>query len=189
MPLGKLSKRQIQSAYSLLTDVQQVSNQLPLQEGTRWICDITTNSALCQLLDQISYIFVLIYRTISVILFVIGCDRKFVWGPHPGSLQSLLHPDTSRLRDEETPAAQQPGLHSSKNNKNSIPRFDSLLLDKWIEQHLHASLFRIKFRCWTTCWTLKWHTACWEGGPRTMRAIPSTSTTRNSKPRLRWAAV
>lgn len=26
MPLGKLSKRQIQSAYALLTEVQQVSN-------------------------------------------------------------------------------------------------------------------------------------------------------------------
>lgn len=30
MPLGKLSKRQIQSAYSLLTEVQQVRNQEPL---------------------------------------------------------------------------------------------------------------------------------------------------------------
>lgn len=28
MPLGKLSKRQIQSAYALLTEVQQVTNRL-----------------------------------------------------------------------------------------------------------------------------------------------------------------
>lgn len=33
MPLGKLSKRQIQSAYALLTEVQQVSNQQPLLDG------------------------------------------------------------------------------------------------------------------------------------------------------------
>lgn len=34
MPLGKLSKRQIQSAYSILNEVQQVSvNEMLEQEG------------------------------------------------------------------------------------------------------------------------------------------------------------
>lgn len=42
MPLGKLSKRQIQSAYALLTEVQQVSNQ---QSDSHWsssLCDSYT---------------------------------------------------------------------------------------------------------------------------------------------------
>lgn len=34
MPLGKLSKRQIQSAYALLTEVHQVGNQ---GSGPRWV--------------------------------------------------------------------------------------------------------------------------------------------------------
>lgn len=52
----------------------------------------------------------------------------------------------------------------------------------------HTSLLRPRFRCWTTCWTLRWRTACWEEGPRTTRTTPSTSTMKNSKPKLRWGA-
>lgn len=42
MPLGKLSKRQIQSAYALLTEVHQVGNQ---RSGPSWgsfLCDSYT---------------------------------------------------------------------------------------------------------------------------------------------------
>ena len=60
MPLGKLSKRQIQSAYSLLTEVQQVSirhtrglgflfvSSVPLILIDYFICDITTSNASVQ---------------------------------------------------------------------------------------------------------------------------------------------
>lgn len=51
-----------------------------------------------------------------------------------------------------------------------------------------SPLLRPRFRCWTTCWTLRWRTACWGEGPRTTRTTPSTSTMKNSKPLLRWAA-
>ena len=44
MPLGKLSKRQIQSAYALLSEVQQVSRSAPVSSDSVECEPISVNS-------------------------------------------------------------------------------------------------------------------------------------------------
>lgn len=118
MPLGKLSKRQIQSAYALLTDVQQVSSQQSDLEGCLanhlhigiWGTHYTFLSDSCD--EFVTTISASMPVIGSDHFSIIGCVRLFARGPDTGSLQSLLHPDPSRLWYEETSTAQQPGLHS-----------------------------------------------------------------------------
>lgn len=118
-----------------------------------------------------------------VLVLTTGGVRLSAWGPDIGSLQSFLHSDPSRLWHEETTAAQQPGLHSGMKNCLFCLKTESFQTNA-----APSPLLRPRFRCWTTCWTLRWRTACWEEGPRTTRTTPSTSTMKNSKPLLRWAA-
>lgn len=118
MPLGKLSKRQIQSAYALLTEVQQVSSQ--------WL--------------HFSFHFFFLgqglWDAIAALSSVTGRVRCLAGLPHPGPVQSLLHADPSRLWNEEAPAAQQPRLHPGRWTHNSVPLCPALFNQVFENAHV-----------------------------------------------------
>lgn len=140
MPLGKLSKRQIQSAYALLTEVQQVSSQ--------WL----------HFSFHLFFLGQRLWDAIAALSSVTGRVRCLAGLPHPGPVQSLLHADPSRLWNEEAPAAQQPRLHPGRWTRNSVPLCASHCSIQCLK--MHTSLSRPRSRCWTTCWTSRWLTAC-----------------------------
>lgn len=79
MPLGKLSKRQIQSAYSLLTEVQQVGHQCLFDHPSLYFCvssllDVHVNMITVMFYWPAVSLFVFDYR-----LCPIACLRPRYW--------------------------------------------------------------------------------------------------------------